>query len=386
MDVQSDSPHVDAYFLNLDCTSIACPVPTISRVQYGEHVSLVSNVQLKKRIPILQLVKTIVATLLAWFAALAIYPHEQPIFAAIAAIIVIQPSINQSLGKALERSTGVILGVAIALGASLAFGNQGWLVLLAIIVAFIAGWALKFTPGTANQIAISAMLVIAIGSATPEYSLGRIVETFIGASIAFVVNAVIVPPIDIEPSRKAIATLGSNIAEILEDIGSVLRRSTSHEVIQNIYVRARDLRPQLNRAQTTLRNAQEGLRFNVFKGKHADELAKEAALLQQLSIIVTRVIGVAHGVRDHYDDSVIAEPGIAQIAEELMRSGHDLRLLVRDAGLPATNQSHPDTQELPALTEPIQLSPPSGLNWVLIGFLMENLRRIRDEITEGFED
>lgn len=355
-------------------------------IQYGEDVSIVSNVQLKKRIPILQLVKTIVATLLAWFAALAIYPHEQPIFAAIAAIIVIQPSVNQSLGKALERSTGVILGVAIALGASLAFGNQGWLVLLAIIVAFIAGWAFKFTPGTANQIAISAMLVIAIGSATPEYALGRIVETFLGAAIAFVVNAVIVPPIDIEPSRKAIATLGANIAEVLEDVGSVLRRSTSHEVIQNIYTRARDLRPQLNRAQATLRNAQEGLRFNVFKGKHADELEKEAALLQQLSIIVTRVIGVAHGVRDHYDDSVIAEPGIAQIAEELMRSGHDLRLLVRDAGLPATNQSHPDTQELPALTEPIQLSPPSGLNWVLIGFLMENLRRIRDEITEGFED
>lgn len=355
-------------------------------IQYGEDVSIVSNVQLKKRIPLLQLVKTIVATLLAWFAALAIYPHEQPIFAAIAAIIVIQPSINQSLGKALERSTGVILGVAIALGASLAFGSQGWLVLLAIIVSFIAGWAFKFTPGTANQIAISAMLVIAIGSATPEYALGRIVETFLGATIAFVVNAVIVPPLDIEPSRKAIATLGANIAEVLEDVGSVLRRSTSHEVIQNIYTRARELRPQLNSAQATLRNAQEGLRFNVFKGKHAQELEKEAALLQQLSIIVTRVIGVAHGVRDHYDDSVIAEPGIAQIAEELLRSGHDLRMLVRDAGLPATKQSHPDTQELPALTEPIQLSPPSGLNWVLIGFLMENLRRIRDEITEGFED
>ncbi len=344
-------------------------------------MSIVSNVQTKKRIPFLQLAKTIIATLLAWFAALWVYPHEQPIFAAIAAIIVIQPSINQSLGKAIERSTGVVLGVAIALGASIVIGTPGWLVLVAIIVAFIAGWVFKFTPGTANQIAISAMLVIAIGSATPEYAVGRIVETIIGATIAFIVNAVIVPPVATGPSQQAIAELGANIAEVLEDIGSVLRRETSYEVLSNIHTRARALRPQLDTAQATLRSAQESLRFNVFKGSHGKDLDAQQQLLEQLAVLVTRTIGVARGVRDNYDETVISEPGIAQIAEEFLRSGHDLRLLVRDAGLPATNVAHPDTQEMPALTEPIRLTHPSGVNWILIGFLMENLRRIRDEIT-----
>lgn len=339
-----------------------------------------SNLQSKKRIPFLQLAKTIIATLLAWFAALWVYPTEQPIFAAIAAIIVIQPSINLSLGKAIERSTGVVLGVAIALGASLLFGTPSWLVLASILVAFIAGWIFKFTPGTANQIAISAMLVIAIGSATPQYALGRIVETIIGASIAFIVNAVIVPPVAVRPSQQAIASLGANIAEVLEDIGGALRRETGYEVLQNIHSRARELRPQLNQAQTTLRSAQESLRFNVFKGTYGKYLNSQQQLIEQLAVLVTRTIGVARGVRDNYDETVITESGIAQIAEEFKRSGHDLRLLVRDAGLPATNQAHPDMQELPALTEPILLSPPSGLNWILIGFLMESLRRIRDEI------
>ncbi|BDU10792.1 hypothetical protein AINA4_07130 [Aurantimicrobium sp. INA4] len=343
-------------------------------------MSIVSNVQTKKRIPFLQLAKTIIATLLAWFVALLVYPDEQPIFAAIAAIIVVQPSINQSLGKALERSTGVVLGVAVALGASLIFGSHSWLVLVAVIAAFIAGWLFKFTPGTSNQIAISAMLVIAIGSATPEYALGRIVETIIGATIAFIVNAVIVPPVALEPSQKAVSELGANIAEVLEDIGSVLRRSTSYEVLSNINTRARELRNQLNVAQATIQTAQESLRFNVIKGKHEKELDAEQQLLSQLAVLVTRTIGVARAVRDNYDESVIAEPGIAQIAEEFMRSAHDLRMLVRDAGLPAHNQSHPATNELPALTEPIRLTPPSGANWILIGFLMENLRRIRDEI------
>lgn len=344
-------------------------------------MSIVSNVQAKKRLPVLQLAKTIIATLLAWFAALLIYPNEQPIFAAIAAIIVVQPSVNQSLGKAIERSTGVVLGVAVALGATLIFGSHSWLVLVAVIVAFIAGWAFKFTPGTANQIAISAMLVIAIGSATPEYAIGRIVETIVGATIAFIVNAVIVPPVAMEPSQQAVAKLGANIAEILEDIGSVLRRSTSYEVLSNIHTRARELRSQLNTAEATIKSAQESLRFNVIKGKHEQDLDTEQQLLNQLAVLVNRTIGVARAVRDNYDDSVIAEPGIAQIAEEFIRSGHDLRLLVRDAGLPAHKQSHPATNEIPALTEPIRLTPPSGANWILIGFLMENLRRIRDEIT-----
>lgn len=345
------------------------------------QVSIVSTVQAKKRVPLLQLAKTILATLLAWFAASLIYPDQQPIFAAIAAIIVIQPSVNQSLGKALERSIGVILGVGVALLATLLLGSHSWLVLAAVIVAFIAAWIFKFTPATANQIAISAMLVIAIGSATPEYATERIVETVVGAVIAFIVNAAIVPPVAMAPSQRAVAELGAEIASILEDIGSVLRRSTSYEVLNNIYRRSRALRQKFNAADATIKSAQESLRFNVIKGKHQRALDAEAKLLNQLAVLVTRTIGVSRGVRDNYDDSVITEPGIAQIAEEFLRSGHDLRLLVRDAGLPAHDQSHPATHEMPALTEPIRLVAPSGGNWILVGFLMENIRRIRDEIT-----
>ncbi len=343
-------------------------------------MSIVSNVQAKRRIPFLQIVKTLVATVSAWFLALLFYPDQIPIFAAVAAIIVVQPSVNQSLGKAIERSTGVILGVGLALLASLLLGNHGWLVLLTIVIAMIVGWALKFTPGTTNQIAISAMLVIAIGAATPEYALGRVVETIIGAGVAVLVNAIIVPPVALTPATDAIAVLGANIAEILEDIGSVLRRPTSHEVLTNIHSRARELRQQLNSAQSTLKSAEESLRFNLVKKNSQQAIDQRQQLLNQLAVLVTRTIGVARAVIDNYDDSVIREPVIAEISEEFIRAGHDLRLLVRDAGLPAVGQEHPATQEMPALTKPISVKAPSGGNWILVGFLMENLRRIREEI------
>jgi uncharacterized membrane protein YccC len=342
-------------------------------------VSSQFSLQGKRRTSLRQLVKTIIATVSAWFVALLIFPHERPIFAAIAAIIIIQPSVNQSLGKAFERSTGVFIGVGLASVATIIFGPQPWLVLVAMVMAFVSGWVLKFTSTTASQIAISSMLVLALGAVTPERALSRIAETLIGACIALIVNMAVSPPIPVKPAREAIGQLGLHIATIFEDIGSGLRRSTSDVVLEDIYARARSLRFEYSEVEAKLARAQEALRFNLLKGKHQPELDAQAKTLLQLSILSTRVVGVARGVRDHYDQSVIEEPGISDISMEFIRAGHDLRLRMRDAGLADDGVLAGHDVE-PALTTPIELPRPSSKNWVLVGFLMENLRRIRDEV------
>ncbi len=62
-------------------------------------------------------------------------------------------------------------------------------------------------PGTGNQVAISAMLVLALGSSSPEYAIARIGETLIGVVIGIVVNALIVPPVLVEPARRDVGLL-----------------------------------------------------------------------------------------------------------------------------------------------------------------------------------
>ena len=52
-------------------------------------------------------------------------------------------------------------------------------------------------------------------------------------------SAVIVPPVHTEAANKAVAELGGNIAQVLEDLGAVLSRRTSYEVLNEIYWRAR---------------------------------------------------------------------------------------------------------------------------------------------------
>lgn len=350
-------------------------------------MSLVSNVQAKKRTPLLQVLKSIGAAVIAWFIAIPLFHTEIPVFAAIAAIIVVQPSINASLGKALERSTGTVIGVAIALLASMALGAPSWLVLVAIAAAILVGWAFKLTPATANQIAISAMLAIAIGAATPEYALNRILETILGALVGIAINAVIVPPVHTEAANKAVAELGGNIAQVLEDLGAVLSRRTSYEVLNEIYWRARGLRPELTTTQNTIKTLQDSLRFNARKSRHTATLQQDAELTGRLAILVNRIIGISRATRDHYDDSLLKETSISEISEQLTKAGHDLRVLVRDAGLPAVAAPHPPTQEVPLLTAPIKtLKRPTAENWVLVGFLIENLRLVHAEITGAADE
>ena len=120
-----------------------------------------------KRAAFLQVAKTAIATIAAWLVAGWLIPGSLPVFAAIAALLVVQPSVNQSFGKAIERTVGVILGVLIASGLSWAFGQATWVIIVAIAVSLLIAWALKMTTMTSNQVAISAILVLALGAGSP---------------------------------------------------------------------------------------------------------------------------------------------------------------------------------------------------------------------------
>src|SRR5918994_2138229 len=192
-----------------------------------------------KRVPLLQVLKAAVATIAAWLVAGWLIPGPLPVFAAIAALLVVQPSVNQSFGKAIERSIGVILGVVIATGISFAFGQSSWIILLAIVVAMLVAWALKMTPGTSNQVAISAMLVLALGSSSPEYALDRVLETLIGAAIGIIVKALIVPPVAVAPARGEVALLGGELAASVDRLAHALEHPRSRAQLETLMIEAR---------------------------------------------------------------------------------------------------------------------------------------------------
>jgi uncharacterized membrane protein YccC len=333
-----------------------------------------------RRAPILQVAKSAAATIAAWLIAGWLVPGHLPVFAAIAALLVVQPSVNQSLAKAVERSIGVIVGVVIAVLLSLVLGGLSWVVLLAVVVAMVVAWSLKATTGTANQVAISAMLVLALGASSPDYAVDRILETLIGAIIGFVVNVAVVPPVLVAPVRRDLALLGTELAASLDRLADALPRASSPQRLQELMIDARLLRPMKEAADASLKDAEESLTLNPRGSAHRAELATMRELLERIGPVVTQVIGMTRAYVDHYDDELRAEPTLVAISEQLHRAGHDVRLAVQIAEVvpePATL-----TSAIPALTSPLELRPPSSAHWVLIGSLTEDLRRIRGELRD----
>ncbi|MBT2517733.1 FUSC family protein [Streptomyces sp. ISL-90] len=329
-----------------------------------------------KRVPILQVLKAAVATIAAWLVAGWLIPGPLPVFAAIAALLVVQPSVNQSFGKAIERSIGVILGVVIATGISLGFGQSSWIILVAIMIAMLVAWALKMTPGTANQVAISAMLVLALGAASPEYAFDRVIETLIGAAIGIVVNALIVPPVAVAPARGEVTLLGGELAASVDRLADALEQRRSPGAVEALMIEARLLRPMRDAADAAIAAGEESLTLNPRRSAHRAELVQLRELLERLSPIVTQVIGMTRAFADHYDDALHDEPTVRAIAEQLRRVAHDVRLLVRVA----EPEPEPMTSEVPALTSALVVTPPKSGHWILVGSLMEDLRRIRGEL------
>ncbi|HWU46634.1 MAG TPA: FUSC family protein [Humibacter sp.] len=328
-----------------------------------------------RRSPVLQVTKSAIATVAAWLIASLLLPAQLPVFGAVAALLVVQPSVNQSLGKAVERSIGVIVGVLVAYGAGLVFGSSRWIVLLAIVLAIFVSWALKLTPGTSNQVPISAMLVLSVGASTPNYALDRIVETIIGAGIGVVVNLLIVPPVLLGPAHDSIIRLVGELGATFNRLATALSDSYSPTQLEELLITARLLRPMQQKATTAMTDAEESLALNPRRSRHSDVLKRDAALLGVVSPLVNRAIFMTRSVRDHYDGTVADEPLVPAIADELRRAAHDLRRLTHTSG---RADEHP---EPPALTAPLVVSTPQSRHWVLLGSLLEDLRRVHEQLT-----
>lgn len=337
-----------------------------------------SVVRSEKRVPLLQVVKSAVATIAAWLLGAWVVPDQLPVFAAIAALLVVLPSVNQSLIKALERSVGVIAGVVIAVLLMLLLGGEGWIVLLAIVVAMLLAWALRASTGTANQVAISAMLVLALGASSPEYAWARVVETLIGAAIGFIVNVVVVPPVLVAPARRDVGLLGAEVAASLDRLAEALPQVRTNAQLHELMLEVRLLRPMRDTAEASIAAGEESLTLNPRRSVHRDELRELRELSERLGPIVTQIIGMTRAYFDHYDDALGEERAVHAIAEQLRRAGHDVRLAVQSARLSPEPSAR--TSTIPALTAPLVLTPPSSGHWILIGSLMEDLRRIRGQL------
>lgn len=333
-----------------------------------------------ERAPLIQVAKSTAAAVSAWFVCVLIYPEQIPIFGAIAALITVQENVSQSLTRGIERMVGVLIGVTVALGAAALFGATSWLFIVAILVSIAVGWALRMNSASTNQIAITALLMIALGGTSMVYGVERIIETLIGAVIGVAINALIIAPVKINPAREAINTLGYEASLALERLADSLSEPRSLAWLNEMVLHARLLLAQRNNISQLKAKAYESLQLNPRGQRYRAQLKQDEQLLHRLDPIVNQIAGMTRAVYDNYDPELIDVPGMQGMTEEMRKAAHDLRRLLTPE---MVKNNDATTQPLPALTGPYTIPTPNPKYWVLIGSLLEDLRRLRNRILTG---
>jgi len=122
------------------------------------------------------------AAAVAFYAAHWLFGHQQPIFAAITAIICLAPGIPNHLRQAINLTTGVAIGIAVGeVIFLLPISPLGIQIPLAVFAAMLLGALPNLAPVTPIQAGASALLVIVLGPATG--GLVRLMDVIVGVCV-----------------------------------------------------------------------------------------------------------------------------------------------------------------------------------------------------------
>ncbi|WP_146553093.1 aromatic acid exporter family protein [Rummeliibacillus sp. SL167] len=140
-----------------------------------------------------RILKTGVAIVLALFVAKALH-CPSPIFAGIAAIFALQPSLYRSYRTIIEQLQGNLIGAVVAVTFGSIFGHEYVAVGLAAIVTLSI--MIKFKLEDSISLALVTMIVImeVQGEQFIMFGLIRFATIMIGVLAAFVVNLLFLPP------------------------------------------------------------------------------------------------------------------------------------------------------------------------------------------------
>ncbi|MEK3936435.1 aromatic acid exporter family protein [Sporosarcina sp. FSL W7-1349] len=137
--------------------------------------------------------KTGVAIVFALFIAETLH-LSHPVFAGIAAIFAIQPSIYRSYLTIVEQIQGNIIGATVAILFVLLFGHQLLIIGLAAMIIIL----IMLKLGLEKNISLALVMMIAIMEIQGEdfliFAMQRFITIVIGVLAAFIVNLVFMPP------------------------------------------------------------------------------------------------------------------------------------------------------------------------------------------------
>jgi uncharacterized membrane protein YgaE (UPF0421/DUF939 family) len=260
-----------------------------------------------------------VAAGIAWEIARQLVGDKGAFFAPVAAIITLGLTVGSRLNRAIELSLGVPLGIALADVLVLELGSGtpqliGIVFLATSVAVFLGGGPLLVT-----QAAVSAILVVTLQPPTDGLTFGRAADALIGCGVALVLNFIIAPIDPIELVRKQAAPVLRELAGVLDDIAAALDERDRDRAFAALR-RARDIDAYTQRFLEALTIGRETAAAAPQRWSDRGPLAVYSEAGGQLDLAVRNVRVLARGVVRAIDVDDHVPPEVALAIRELRQA------------------------------------------------------------------
>ncbi len=247
-----------------------------------------------------RVLKTALAAGLGWWLARVAVGAARPYFAPLAAILIVQATVAQTVSRGVQRVAGVLLGVLVAMAVTRFWGLTAWSIGGMVLAALALGSLTRLGGHGASQVAVSALLVMIVGAQTRvEYAWLRVVETLVGAAVGVVVCALLVPPNYLPRAEQALTDLLREQAGILRGVAAVLAgRCGARGGGGAARVRALAAGHRLAEVRNAVRKAEESLAFNVLAARQRRRLKRVRGLLRATTRLAAPTADLARTCRD----------------------------------------------------------------------------------------
>jgi len=196
---------------------------------------------------------------LAWWVG-NLLGAPYPTFAELAVLISLQGNPYGSLRMAGQRLVGVVGGVAIGVAALRLPGPAPWTIGLLMLLALAVGSRLRFAPTLNTQVAISAILLLAVGHGW-HYGLERLWETAVGGAVAVVASLALWPVHPLRECAGDLRRLRAGLATSLCSLGPAFAGDRRPWRFSQIRVRAMAAQQQVAEFPAL----EEALRWNPWR-------------------------------------------------------------------------------------------------------------------------
>jgi uncharacterized membrane protein YgaE (UPF0421/DUF939 family) len=315
---------------------------------------------------------------------------RDPVLSSVAALVVVQVTLYQSVRRAIQYSAGIVAGMIGALAIGRYLGVNMLTMSLIVVFGLVIGRTLQL--GTqVTQVAVTGLLVLAFGN---SYGTVRILDSVIGATIGVLVNMVIAPPAFARTAAKELADLADDLASLCSQVAKELRGQWTHDQARGWLDKSRSLGSSARAARKIAQQAEESLKYHPRKSTHLDEVHRVDQAAIALDHTATQLNSLMRGLSDLTADFAGIPRTHRALPEELVLLLDDTakalnafgRLQLPDKAGPRVYEelsrliksSKPHAREAAHAMHPDDDAP--TMLWSIYGALLDDSRRMLREL------